>query len=129
MPTVSNIKTSAAPPQSVLAQMKADPNRVEYETDGLGRKIGVKKLSFLDTFRITRVLGEDASNQTAYAQALLVASVVEIDGEPVRSPSSLAQLEAIMLRLDMEGVSAAATASRRFMPAPDSGEVDDIKNS
>jgi hypothetical protein len=120
-------KAKAAGP---LEQMTMDADRVEYEKDTRGRRIGCKMLTFLDTHRITCLLGENASNQTALMQALTVSSVVEIDGDPVSKPGSIPQLHALMARLDFAGVTAASVAMGRFVVGGQDGAdaVDAIKN-
>jgi hypothetical protein len=118
------------PSLSLADQIKADATRIERATDAAGRVIGVKKLNFLDTHRITRLLGSDAANSTALEQALMTASVVEIDGQPLSKPGTLLQLEATMSRLDFHGLSAAIKAMSRFTPvmAADDDEAAAIKN-
>jgi hypothetical protein len=137
MVKVSNIRTDedAAPAHhpalSLADQIKADATRIERATDAAGRVIGVKKLNFLETHRITRLLGADAGNPTALEQALMTASVVEIEGQPIPKPATLLQLEATMSRLDFHGLSAAIKAMNRFTPvtvADDEDEGAEIKN-
>jgi hypothetical protein len=123
-------KRAGPPPRStpsLAAQILADANRIEYETDAAGRVIGVRRLSALDMFDITLLLGENATNQAALMQALNVCSVVEIDGDPVPRPGSQAQLRALMKRLDFHGMAAAGAAHGRFTQLPDSA-IDAAKN-
>ena len=107
---------------SPIAQMTTDANRIEYEKDNRGRQIGVKKYNFLNTHRITCLMGEASANEAAMNQAVLASSVVEIDGDPVRFPITLGELHAIMARLDLDGIGAAGRAMRRFFPAEDAEE-------
>ena len=102
-------------------QIKADANRIEYATDKTGRSIGVRRLTPVDMFDITLVLGEHSSNQSALMQALNVCSVCEIDGDPVSRPGSVLQLKALMKRLDFHGMAAAQEALVRF--AEETGEA------
>lgn len=109
------------------ARILADANRIEYEKDATGRRIGVKKLTFLDMHELTLLLGNDSNNGAALQQAMMVGSVVEIDGDPIARPGTVLQLKALMKRLDFPGVIAATTAMNRFGAV---GEIEDaaIKN-
>ena len=127
MVTVSGIQTNApAKTAGPVAQMSSDPNRIEYETDSAGRRIGVRKLTFLDLNRLSRILGDSASNTAVLSQALMAAVVVEIDGDRVTLPVSLPQLEALMQRLDFHGIAAANKATERFSPEAE-GDADLLK--
>lgn len=113
MVTVTKVLTEKHSP---VAQMTADANRIEYVKDANGRLIGCKKLTFLDSHKITCLLGDDASNVAALNQALVIASVVKIGDDDVRIPVSKAELHALMARLDFPGVSAATEAMAKFAP-------------
>lgn len=108
-------------------KLRADANRIERVTDDAGRVIGVKRLGALDMFDLTIAMGEQASNQTALNQALIVASVVEIDGEKLTRPNDLLQIRAMIQRLDFHGYTAVGKALSKFGAA---GTVSDdlIKN-
>lgn len=123
-PTVELIENEAP---SASARILADANRIEYEKDATGRRIGVKKLTFLDMHELTLLLGNDASNTVALNQAMMVGSVVDIDGDPIARPGTVLQLKALMKRLDFPGIIAATAAMNRFAPV---GETEDaaIKN-
>lgn len=108
-------------------RLKADANRVEYEIDDAGRKIGVKKLNAIDMFDLTILLGETASNTAALNQALLVASIVEIDGDKLPRISDMIQLRSMISRLDFHGYAAAGKALAHFVPAAENTETA-IKN-
>jgi hypothetical protein len=123
-PTVELLENEAP---TASARILADANRIEYEKDATGRRIGVKKLTFLDLHELTLLLGNDANNSAALNQAMMVGSIVEIDGDPVARPGTVLQLKALMKRLDFHGVIAATAAMNRFGPV---GETEDgaIKN-
>lgn len=113
-----------------VVAMTEDANRVEYEKDKRGRTIGVRKYNFLNTHRITCLMGDAAGNEAAMNQAVLAACVAEIDGDAVRFPMTLGELHAIMARLDLDGIAAAGRAMARFFPAEDGEEERQaIKNS
>ena len=92
---------------------------VAYESDARGRRIGVRRIDALKLYRLTKVLGATATNQSALNLAMSAASVVEIDGEPVGFPASEMQVEALMSRLDFEGLAAATAALRQLDGSPD----------
>lgn len=113
------------------ARIIADANRVEYATDKRGRRIGVRQLEFIDIHRLTKVIGgETASNQVAFAQVLGAASVVEIDGEVIARPGTNLQIEALMIRLGLDGVAAAQEALSKLAggDGDDDTSKDEIKN-
>lgn len=113
--------------QSISQRIKADANRIEYETDITGRRIGVRKLDFLALHELTVAVGDVANNSTAFNQILAVASIADIDGDPVDIPSSHLEVKALMKRLDFAGLDAAIKAvSRLGVPG---GDIDSIKNS
>ncbi|WGJ16134.1 hypothetical protein QEV83_07795 [Methylocapsa sp. D3K7] len=113
---------------SIAERIKADANRIEYENDVTGRRIGVRQLDFLAVHDLTvDVGGELASNGPAFNQILAVASVAEIDGDPVDIPASHLQVRAIMKRLGFHGVKAAMSAVSRFGGLDE--DLDAIKNS
>lgn len=123
---VGDNKPAAAP--TFAERLKADAGRVEYETDDAGRKIGVKKLNAIDMFDLTILLGESAINVAALNQALLVASIVEIDGDKLPRLSDMIQLRSMISRLDFHGYAAAGRALARFGPRDDKGADDAAKN-
>jgi hypothetical protein len=128
MSKVSNISAArieATAPKSPL--VSRDPNRVEYATDKKGRRIGARQLSAIDMFELTLLLGEHSGNQAALNQAMMAASVVEIDDRVVARPTSFNELKARIATLDFAGYIAASEAVGRFAE-PVEDNVDAIKN-
>ena len=117
------IKTE--PPLSKALQ--DDANRIEYATDDSGRRIGVKKLKAIDLFDISLAMGDGATNQVALNQAMLVSSVVELGGERVSKPRTLAEIRALITRLDLHGYQAVGEAIKKFDAVGTSDEA--VKNS
>lgn len=76
--------------------------------DVLGRDLIVKVVSTLEAARLTRACGQDAENQTYMTFAVMAASVRAIDGDPVMFPNTIKSVEAIIERLDDEGMQAVA---------------------
>lgn len=72
--------------------------------------IGVKPINALAMFRLTKALGDDASNGVLFRQAMVAYSCVEIDGEPLARPLNMMTIEALIARLDFPGFVAISTA-------------------
>lgn len=113
---------------SLAEQIKADAARVEYEIDAAGRRIGVKKLNFRDHYKLAKLLGQDSNNPAVMTDAMMTASVVEIDGDSIPTPGTELQLEALMQRLDFHGIAAASKAMGRFVSIAGENTEDSIKN-
>lgn len=96
-----------APSEAVVAQ----GNRPLVVTDDRGRQIGYRKPSALDRYRLSKMLGgEVATNQEAAGMAMLAFCCTSIDGEAVPTPNSERAIEALMVRLDNDGINAIAMA-------------------
>jgi hypothetical protein len=81
-----------------------EANRVVTVTDERGRKLSVKRMDKgLASFRIARLLGNDASNGMLFAQAMVYVSCVAINDDPVFFPKTELQLEALIDRIDLDG--------------------------
>lgn len=92
-------------------------------TDEKGRVITVNKLNALQFYRLTKALGQTASNATTMDLAVLVSSVKEIDGESVDFPGSELQVEALIQRLDFVGLTAVAEALKSLSDSDDGVEA------
>jgi hypothetical protein len=90
-------------------------------TDARGRVFTLRKPGVLAQFRLVEALGDTAKNQTYMGMVLPVIFVAAIDGEPVMTPSSKLQVEALIQRLDEDGLSVigAAVASNFGNSDPD----------
>jgi hypothetical protein len=112
---ISNISTNndQQPVQAQPAPVKplAGPdNGVVYATDSRGRRLGCKKLTAIDLFDLTAALGENSGNKAMLNQAMIAASVVEIDGIPSPRPTNSIQLRARITILDFDGYLAVSEA-------------------
>jgi hypothetical protein len=84
-------------------------NQVTQVTDARGRVIGVKKIGALDRMRMFEAVGaENSKNEPYLGYASLAFHVGSIDGDPVTRPGTKAQLEALIQRLDDDGMNAVA---------------------
>jgi hypothetical protein len=131
MPSISNIRTDAAPAieatPAVAPIVSAAPPRANRVTiiderhasvvDSRGRTIKVKRLSALDRIRLFKAMGAvHAENRMAAAYASAAAACTDIDGLPVPYPTSDIQLDAIVGRLDEEGLEAVVNGLAALSP-------------
>jgi hypothetical protein len=79
-----------------------------FVTDAKGRKIKIQAPDVLFESRLIRMVGQESAMNTAYMYGYCMPAVnaVEIDGEPVKFPTSVLQLEAIITRLGHDGLNA-----------------------
>lgn len=84
-------------------------NRATTVKDGQGRTISVKKLGPLDRLKLFEVIGpENSKNEQYVGYAALAFLVSAIDGEEIPRPATKLQLEALIQRLDDDGMDAVA---------------------
>jgi hypothetical protein len=79
-------------------------------TDARGRTIKLKKPGVLAQFRLVEALGETAKNQVYTAMVLPLIYVSEIDGDAVFQPTSKREIEALIQRLEDDGIEAISAA-------------------
>ncbi len=110
--------------------IKSRHGKIEYETDAFGRKIGVRWLGPLQRNALSRIVGNDDIENMGVMNTYLPAyAVAEIDGDPVAPPTSRLELDAILAKLDDEGLLAAAKAIGRMRGGSTQQEiVDSAKN-
>jgi hypothetical protein len=70
----------------------------------------VKPITAIDMFDLTMAMGDQASNQALFRQAMVAVSAVEIDSVPVARPSSLMTIRALIQRLGFPGFVAVSEA-------------------
>lgn len=95
-------------------------------TDELGRTIALKKPGVLAQYRLVEAMGNLAQNQAYMGMILPLIFITAIDGAPVATPGSKAEAEALIMRLDEEGIQAVMTAVQEHFAG---GEADTAKNS
>jgi hypothetical protein len=103
------VTAQTGPRVSPLVEQKSGDGITRVK-DANGRSIGVKPLKAIDMFRLTKALGEDASNAALFRQAMVAVAAVEIDGEHVVRPTNMMLIEALISRLDFAGFVAVSTA-------------------
>ena len=111
-------------PSEALVRAAAQPVEV---TDGLGRVIKLRKPAPLANLDFAKAAGSAGLNQVYLVEIAHLKFVAAIDGEPVPTPASDAELRAIYARLGDEGNEAAQLAVfEHFMPK---AEEEELKNS
>ena len=84
-------------------------NQLAHVTDARGRRLGLKRINALDRLHLFECVGAvNAQNEPYMGYAALAYSVREIDGEAVAKPTKLMHLEALVQRLDDDGLNAVA---------------------
>lgn len=112
--------------------------QIERESDAMGRLIGVRRLKPSEQGRMHGMLSDldksmvrlpdpitgEVIELEVKIQYYLAAAVCEIDRIPISFPRNRGELDAILDRLDMEGIAAAGKAVLRLNPkvADDGGE-------
>lgn len=88
------------------AQAVAKASATAEVLDERGRLITLKKPGVLAQFRLIEALGDTAQNQVYMAMVLPLIFVSSIDGEAVIPPTRKSEVEALIQRLDEDGISA-----------------------
>ena len=97
-------------------------------TDAKGRAIKLSKPNALAQFRLVKMLGSSAENGPYVSMVLPLIFVAEVDGEAIPFPRSEAQLEALILRLDDEGLAAVVEGvTANWGAVNPEAEADEIK--
>ncbi|WP_297370438.1 hypothetical protein [Acidocella sp.] len=86
--------------------------------DRRGRRIELRRLGVVEQLRLFKCLGPElAENRAYFGLARVAAMVSAIDDVPVPFPANEAGLEAILERLDEDGVEAVGGAADEAKPA------------
>ena len=111
--TIKGSGETAETPTTAVVKSAAKSMTV---VDALGRSITVRKLPPHLKMKFAEVIGPSASKNEAHVNtAVLAVCVTAIDGEQIPFPTSKMQVEALIARLDDEGVEAVNTASIELM--------------
>lgn len=100
------VKKTKTPSEDLVARALSEVT----VTDARGRVIKLKKPGVLAQYRLVEALGETAKNQVYTAMVLPIIYVAEIDGEAVFQPTSKREIEALIQRLEEEGIEAVSAA-------------------
>jgi hypothetical protein len=96
--------------------------------DARGRRITVNRMNALQFYRLTKVMGMDASNAAAMDLAVIASSVKKIDATDIAMPSTERDVEFLIQQLDFDGIAAAGEALKK-LGAAGAEDNDAAKNS
>lgn len=97
---MSDVKVTLKPSEELIAQATAEVVVV----DAKSRRITLKKPGVLAQYRLVEILGDTASNQTYMNMVLPLIYVTKIDEEDLQALSSKRQIDALIQRLDEDGI-------------------------
>ena len=96
-----------SPSATIISAATAAPT----VTDGLGRRLTLRRMTSLDKLRLFKAAGSVlAQNQLWLGMAMLACSVAEIDNVPIPPPTNEQQIESMVARLGDLGIAAVAEA-------------------
>jgi hypothetical protein len=96
------LKVNDTPSEQVVAQAKAEVTI----TDEQGRSIVLRKPPILAEYRIVEAMGDSAMNAVYHAMVAPLIFVSSINGDEVELPTTKRQIEALIQRLDHDGIKA-----------------------
>jgi hypothetical protein len=100
-----------------------------YVTDSKGRKLGLRRLPFLEEFRIIEALGSELSSNTTYMGMLNpLLYLAEIDGDSITIPRNKLQAEALINRAGRDGFLAVIEGITKHFVADSAALEEKIKN-
>ena len=105
-------------------------SQLVYVKDSKGRKLGLRRLPFLEEFRIVETVGpERAANQVYMGMLNPILCIAEIDGEKIEVPRTHAQVEALINRAGEEGFAAAYEGVAKHFAVDQKDLENRIKNA
>ncbi|KAA0686007.1 hypothetical protein DTW90_34540 [Neorhizobium sp. P12A] len=126
MATVT-VKKGATPSEEIVD----DANRVVFETDKRGRRIGFRKMSMSMRRRLFKILSAEAGSKVQYVGLAAVAvCVTQINDDPISFPQTESEIDFLIDRLDDDGFEAVGAGMKKhFKIGETSGKVaDEAKN-
>lgn len=116
------------PGEAPSASIVQDANRVVRVKDRRGRTLGIKRPGVLAQFRLIEIVGGDVARNDVYmGMALPLFWLVEIDGEAIYPPTTKAELEVLIKRVEEEGIEAIVLGISEHFEGRD-GTTDQLKN-
>jgi hypothetical protein len=100
--TKLTMNSEASPAAQAIAKAQASAEVI----DARGRIITLRKPGVLAQFRLIEALGDTAQNQVYMGLVLPLIFVSDIDGEAVVLPTRKSEVEALIQRLDEDGIEA-----------------------
>lgn len=87
------------------AQLIAQAAKEVIVTDSRGRSIKLRKPGVLAQFRLVEAVGPETAKNAVYMNMVMpIIYVAQIDGDPVSVPTTKREVEALIQRLDEDGV-------------------------
>jgi hypothetical protein len=108
-PTITLHDKSETPSQAIAKAAQ----ETATVTDKRGRALTVGRLDALSYYRLTKAMGQTATNTATMELASIAAAVREIDGEPVAFRTEN-EIEFLIKRLDFDGLEAAAEGLKKL---------------
>jgi hypothetical protein len=96
------INPESTPSAQLMAQAAAEVEVI----DARARIIKLKKPGVLAQYRMIELVGDSAKNEVYMAMVMPLIFVTAIDGDPVYQPAKKSELEALIQRLDEDGIAA-----------------------
>src|SRR5579871_505388 len=93
--------------ESPSDQVVKDSAKAVEITDARGRKITLTRPPILTQFKLPLIVGSDAAKNEVYMGMVMPLTYVSaIDGDPLAFPTTHLQIDALINRLDEDGVAA-----------------------
>lgn len=115
--------------EAQAAEAAPAPNGFYYVTDTKGRRIGLRRLDFIEEFRIVETLGKLAENKVYMQMVNPLLLVAEIDGDVVPPPRSKLQVDALIQRVGGDGYIAVLEGMVKYFAQDNSDIEERIKNA
>lgn len=101
---MANVKINKESPSEQLIAKAAQEVKI---TDARGRVITLRKPGVLAQYRLIEAVGPETARNTVYMNMTLpLIYVSDIDGAIVPAPTTKSQVEALITRLDEDGINA-----------------------
>lgn len=99
---MTKLTVNPTPTEQVIAKASAEVT----VHDARGRAITLKKPGVLAQYRLIEMMGDSAKNEVYMSVVTPLIFVSAIDGDAVAMPANKREVEALIQRLDEEGVAA-----------------------
>ena len=127
MDRLPNVKIMTETPTQAVTGAAA----IQTVTDARGRVLSLRKIGPLQRTRLFKIMGPDNSrNVPLLGTYMMAVSVSAIDDTPEPFPTSDAQIEALISRLDDDGLSGVAEGWKKngWVTTDEEGNPDTIQN-
>ena len=120
------MKVQVKPSDDVIRTAQAEIS----VTDAQGRTLTLRKPNVLAHYRLVKILGDAASNTAYMSLVSPITYLTAIDGSPVAQPNTERELDALIQRLDEDGIMALMDGlQKHFAKAPQAEQEQALKNS